>query len=108
MNREAINYVKDAEARASQLRKDADNEIKQIEKETAQEVDSIRTALEAELSEYRSEQEQIYSSKLEKDKAEMDESASREAERFEQAYQENKNALANRIAEEVVRRYGNR
>lgn len=108
MNREAIKYVKDAEARASQLRKDADDEIKQIELEKAKEIESIQSKLETELSEYKSEQEQIFSTKLDKDQAEMDESASREAERFEKAYQEKKQALANRIAEEVVRRYGNR
>lgn len=107
MNREAINYVKDAEAKVEELRAKADEEIKKIAEHKKTEIQKLKSQTEKELEAFRNERHKETVEALQKDKEVFDRNVSEETERFNQAYEDKKESLANRIAEEVLRRYGN-
>lgn len=106
MNREAINYVIEAEARVEELRERADKEIKTLEESTKQQIEKIDEQTSHELKAYRKEQLAKMEAKLEQDKASFADQVKAEAERYTVNYRAKKDTLANRIAEEVLRRYG--
>lgn len=107
MNREAINYVKDAEIRVDELRANAEAEIKALEEQKQLEIKSHKDLTHQEVTAYRKEKYEEMEQRLIKDEMAIDESVKAETVKFDAAYEEKKNLLANRIAEEVLRRYGN-
>lgn len=106
MNREAINYVKEAEARVEELRANGEKEMKEIKASKALSIDKIKEQTEHELSAYRKEQIEDIETKLQKDESLLEEQVEMDAQRFSKTYETNKDRLANRIAEEVLHRYG--
>lgn len=107
MNREAINYVKEAEERVNELRANADVEIKALEKQKQLEIQSHKDQTDKEVSAFRKEKYEEMEQRLIMDETEINETVQAETVKFDAAYEEKKNVLANRIAEEVLRRYGN-
>ncbi|MDZ7835303.1 MAG: hypothetical protein U5K84_08085 [Alkalibacterium sp.] len=107
MNREAINYVKEAEARVDELRINAEAEIKEIKAAKEEEIQKHKELTDKEVNDFRREKYDEMESALEKDEKEMNETVQAETVKFDLAYKEKKDVLANRIAEEVLRRYGN-
>ena len=107
MNREAINYVKEAEERVNELRANAEVEIKAFENQKQLEIQSHKDQTNKEVNVFRKEKYEEMEQRLIKDEAEINESVQAETLKFDAAYEEKKNVLANRIAEEVLRRYGN-
>lgn len=107
MNREAINYVKEAEARVEQLRARAEEDIKEIELRNAEEIQAKKVESAKEIEAYRLEKEAKVKQILESDQLAFQEEVSNESKQYEHAYEDKKGTLANRIAEEVLHRYGN-
>ncbi|GAB2318317.1 hypothetical protein IRB23SM22_05750 [Alkalibacterium sp. s-m-22] len=107
MNREAINYVKDAEARVEELRANAEKEIKDIKDGTALRKDKITEQTEHELAAFKKELQEQVESRLEEDEKVFEEQINEDINRFNGTYESEKDRLASRIAEEVLRRYGN-
>lgn len=107
MNREAVDYVKEAESRAAQFRKDGQEEMNKIELQKNDELSSIQEKLEQELATYEQEKRSRVDEKLSTDREEMERSVSLETDQFFGVYQEKKNDVAKLIAKEVLRRYGN-
>lgn len=107
MNREAINYVKEAEERVNELRKNAEVEVKALENQKHLEIQSHKDQTNKEVSAFRKEKYEEMDQRLIQDETEINETVQAETLKFDAAYEEKKNMLANRIAEEVLRRYGN-
>ncbi|OJF89746.1 hypothetical protein [Alkalibacterium sp. 20] len=107
MNREAINYVKEAEARVNELRANAEIEIKEIEKKKEQEINTHKDFTEQEIANYQKEKYDNLEQVLSKDEIVIDATVQEETVKFDAAYKGKKDLLANRIAEEVLRKYGN-
>ncbi|WP_423189576.1 hypothetical protein ACO1PF_01295 [Alkalibacterium sp. f15] len=107
MNREAINYVKEAEARVVELRANAEIEIREIEEYKEQEINTHKNLTEQEVAKYQKEKYDELGIALRKDEIVIDETVQEETVKFDAAYKEKKDTIANRIAEEVLRKYGN-
>jgi len=107
MNREAINYVKEAEARVDELRANAEAEIKKIKAKKDEEIMRHQELTQQEVSAYEKERYDDMAQALTRDEQEMNEAVQAETVKFDVAYKEKQDVLANRIAEEVLRRYGN-
>ncbi|GAA0352268.1 hypothetical protein GCM10008932_01570 [Alkalibacterium iburiense] len=107
MNREAINYVIEAEARVEQLLARAEEDIKEINNQSESELQKRSKQSEQEIDAYRGEKENEMQEFLERDKETFQRDVAETEKQYELAYEEKKNDLANRIAEEVLRRYGN-
>lgn len=108
MNREAVEYVKDAEKRAAQFHEDGKIEIKKIESRLNEELAVVQQQLEKELEQYEQEQRSQYEEKLSIVREEAEQAVSVESERFAKVYQERREDVAKLIAKEVLRRYGYR
>ncbi|WP_034550515.1 hypothetical protein [Carnobacterium funditum] len=107
MSLETVEYVKEAEERATKLEQDSVVEIKNIKTEEQATIEEQKKELSLELKKYEVEQQKEYDQKVTSIEEDLNKVIAVEVKEMKESVQMNKTNVVNDIVKEVVNRYGN-